>query len=76
MNDKQQRISALEAWAAEEGIALPWPAATIVGLEAQGHVVDFTTGLVIQGGGDQRVSLTVVGEAVAVAHRAWEGGAA
>lgn len=71
---EQQRIAELEAWAVAEGIPLPWPAATIIGLEAQGHVVDLSTGLVMQGGADQRVSLTVVGEAVAIANRAWDGG--
>lgn len=67
------RISELNELADAEGITLPWPAAVIVALEDQGHVVDLTTGLVIQQGGEQRISLTPMGEAVAVAANAWRG---
>ncbi len=67
------RISELNELAATEGVKLPWPAAVIVALEDQGHVVDLVTGLVIQQGGEQRISLTPMGEAVAVAANAWEG---
>lgn len=71
MTTKEQRIADLEALAAEEGIKLPWPAAVIAEMEEQGHVVDLTTGLVTKNGAEQRVSLTVVGEAVAVANKRW-----
>lgn len=74
MSEREKRIAALEQLIAEEGIKLPWPAATIASLEAQGHLVDLATGMVVQNGAEQRVSLTVVGEAVAVAHKAWERG--
>lgn len=71
MTSREQRIADIETLAAEEGIKLPWPAATIAALEEQGHVVDLTTGLVNQNGAEQRVSLTVIGEAVAVANKRW-----
>lgn len=63
----QQKIAELQQLADEEGITLPWPAAVIAAMEAQGHVVDLTTGLVIQNGSEQRIALTVIGEATAVA---------
>ena len=66
------RINELNELAAAEGIKLPWPAAVIVALEDQGHVVDLVTGLVIQQGSTDRISLTPTGEAVAVAANAWE----
>lgn len=66
-----EKIAELLELAAREGIALPWPAAVIVALEEQGHVVDLRTGLVIQHGSEQRISLTALGEAVAVAEQAW-----
>lgn len=74
MNERKERIAALEQLAAEEGIRLPGPAAVIAAMEEQGHTVDLVTGLVTQNGAEQRVRLTVVGEAVAVAHKAWERG--
>lgn len=69
----EQRIAELEAWAAEEGIALPLPAATIIALEETGAVVDLVTGAITPGGADHRYSLTVIGEAVAVAAGAGAG---
>lgn len=71
MTSKEQRIADLNALATEEGITLPWPASVIASLEEQGHAVDLVTGLVVQNAAEQRVSLTVVGEAVAVASRRW-----
>lgn len=68
------RITELNELAATEGIKLPWPAAVIVAMEDQGHIVDLTTGLVLQNGSTQRISLTPMGEAVAVAADAWNGG--
>ena len=59
-----KRIAELETLAAEEGFALPWPASVIVAIEERGGYVDLATGLV--GSEEERVSLTVVGEAVAV----------
>jgi hypothetical protein len=70
MLNRQQRIIELEALAAEEGIRLPWPADVIAGVEEKGHLVDLVTGALVLGGSAQRVSLTVVGEAVAVANAA------
>lgn len=67
----EQRIYELEQLAAEEGFTLPWPAAAIAAVEVKGHVVDLHTGMVVQNGAEQRVSLTVVGEAVAVANAVW-----
>lgn len=73
MTTQAQRIAALQALATEEGIALPWPAAVIAALEEQGHIVDLVNGLVIQNGAEQRVSLTVIGDATAVINRYdWE----
>lgn len=71
MSSRAQRIADLEMLAAEEGLRLPWPAAVIAALEEQGHAVDLATGMVIQNAGDQRISLTVIGEAAEVARRAW-----
>jgi hypothetical protein len=73
MTSREQRIADLEFFAAEEGLTLPWPAAVIAELEEQGHIVDLTTGMVEQNGSEQRVSLTVIGEAVAVANKRWGG---
>lgn len=67
------RINELNELAITEGIKLPWPAAVIMAMEDEGHVVDLVTGLVIQQGSTERISLTPLGEAVAVANRAWEG---
>lgn len=66
-----KRITELNELAAAEGITLPWPAAVIVSLEDQGHVVDLATGMVRQHGSEERISLTAWGEAVAVAAKAW-----
>jgi hypothetical protein len=63
------RIAELVELAATEGIRLPYPAAVIVGLEDKGFYVDLQTGMM--GSADERVQLTVVGEAAAVADRAW-----
>jgi hypothetical protein len=63
----EQRIADLLAWAAEEGITLPYPASMIIALEDSGAVVDFHSGAITPGAADHRYSLTVVGEAVAVA---------
>lgn len=75
MNTQQQRIAELEAWAAAEGVTLPMAAASIIAMEDAGAVVDLVTGAIVPGCGDQRVRLTVIGEAVAVAANAWNGGA-
>lgn len=69
MTTKAQRIAALQTLASEEGIALPWPAAVIAALEEQGHIVDLANGLVIQHGAQQRINLTVIGEATAIVNR-------
>lgn len=66
---KEQRIADLEAFAAEEGLSLPLPAATIANLEATGAVVDLVTGAVIPGAADVRYRLTTLGEANAVVWR-------
>lgn len=71
MTSKERRIAELEAFAAEEGMALPWPATVIAEMEAKGDLVDLATGLVVPNGAERRVSLTVVGEAVALVVRAW-----
>ncbi len=69
MSSNKQRIADLEAFAAEEGLPLPLPAATIVALEETGAVVDLATGAVIPGGADVRYRLTTLGEANAVVWR-------
>lgn len=61
---RQQRIDELKQLAAEEGITLPWPAEVIAGIEERGGYVDLTSGQV--GSDQERVSLTVIGEAWAV----------
>ena len=40
----RRRVNELNALAAEEGIALPYPATWIATLEGLGYVVDLTTG--------------------------------
>ena len=72
-NAHEQRIADLLAWAAEEGIALPLPAATIIALEETGAIVDLHTGAITPGGADHRYGLTVIGEAVGVAAGAGAG---
>lgn len=67
---RQKRIDELNELAAEEGITLPWPADVIVGMEESGQYVDLTTGLT--GSDQERVSLTVIGEAWVAASRADE----
>lgn len=74
MTTTDKRIDELNELAAAEGFTLPWPAAVIIALEEQGHVVDLESGMVIQHGSEQRISLTALGEAVAIAYRAWEKG--
>lgn len=69
MTGKEQRIADLEAFAAEEGLSLPLPAATIAAMEATGAVVDLATGAVIPGAADVRYRLTTLGEANAVVWR-------
>lgn len=66
MSSSKQRIADLEAFAAEEGLALPLPAATIAAMEATGAVVDLATGAVIPGAAGVRYRLTTLGEANAV----------
>lgn len=73
MNSIQQRIADLEMLAVEEGLHLPWPAEVIARLEDGGAVIDLTTGAVIVGGAEVRYSLTVLGEANAVAYGAGAG---
>lgn len=55
---------------AEELGGLPLSIDTIIAIEATGAVVDLVTGAITINGAEQRVSLTVVGEAVAVAAKA------
>lgn len=69
----EQRIADLLSWAAAEGITLPLPAEVIVSLEDTGATVDLHTGAIIPGAADHRYSLTVIGEAVAVANGAGAG---
>lgn len=64
-----QRIADLLLWAAEEGIALPMPASTIIALEDTGAVVDLVTGAVTPGAANHRYSLTPSGEALAIIAR-------
>lgn len=71
MTSREQRIADLVLFAAEEGLTLPMPADAIVRLEETGAVVDLVTGAIIPGGADVRYSLTVIGEAVAVANKRW-----
>ena len=71
MTTVNKRIDDLNELAASEGITLPWPAEVIAQLEEQGHTVDLLTGMVNQNGGNDRISLTAFGEAVAVALKAW-----
>lgn len=59
----------IEQLAREEGLTLPWPASVIAAMEERGQYVDLVSGLT--GSDKERVSLTVVGEAAAVADRVW-----
>jgi hypothetical protein len=70
-NEQQETILALLEWSAQTGRDLPLPAATIAGLEADGHVVDLVTGEVSYGGAAERVELTPLGEATHVVLQ-WE----
>ena len=47
------------------GIELPYPPEFIARMEEIGCVVDLNTGEIIVGGADQRIALTVLGDAVA-----------
>jgi hypothetical protein len=69
MSPREQRIAEIEQLAAEEGITLPWPADVIAAMEERGQYVDLVSGLT--GSDQERVSLTVVGQAAAVVDRAW-----
>lgn len=62
----EQRIADLLAWAAEEGIALPLPPATIIALEDAGAVVDLVSGAITPGAASHRYGLTPSGEALAI----------
>lgn len=72
MTQVDARIQELLNLAAEEGITHPYPPAVIIGLEDKGRYVDLTTGLI--GDANERVSLTVIGEAEAIAAKAKGGG--
>lgn len=63
------RIIELVEWAYREGRELPRPAAEIIAIEDAGGVVDLVTGEVIEGGADDRIELTVIGQATAVVMR-------
>ena len=65
MTDK--RIQELQDLAAGEGMILPYPPQVIIGLEDKGKYVDLATGMI--GDSNERISLTVVGEAHAVVLR-------
>lgn len=69
----EQKRSELAVMAEELG-GLPLPIETIIALEATGAVVDLATGAVLPGRAEYRFRLTVVGEAEAVAAKAWERG--
>lgn len=68
MTKVDPRVHELEQLARDEGITLPWPAEVIVQMEDKGHYVDLTTGLI--GSDQERVSLTVVGEASVIVDKA------
>lgn len=61
-----RRVIELIEWAYREGVNLPRPAAEIVALEEAGHMVDLVSGEVIRNGANDRIALTVVGEATRV----------
>ena len=65
MTKVDPRVHELEQLARDEGITLPWPAEVIVQMEEKGHYVDLNTGLI--GSDQERVSLTVIGEAELIA---------
>lgn len=68
MSMMDKRITELKELAAAEGITLPYPPEVIIGLEDRGKYVDLVTGLI--GDANERVSLTVVGEAAVVVDKA------
>ena len=44
------------------GVQLPMPAEQILWIESQGHLVDLTTGEIIQGGATERIAITEAGK--------------
>lgn len=67
-----EQVADLVAWAAAAGIRLPRPAAEIVALETQGHVVDLESGDILWDAAEWRYETTVVGEATQHLRR-WQG---
>lgn len=57
------RISEIEAQAAEDGLALPYPAAVIAQIEERGGMVDLTSGRILWNGTEHPVMLYPAAEA-------------
>lgn len=66
MSSYDVRAGELLAWEVETGLPLPAPVEEILHLEDLGYVVDLVTGGVIVDGKRMRVTLGVVGEALAI----------
>lgn len=58
VNEAVQRIQALQQFAEETGVKLPFRAGFILGQELRGHVVDLESGAITLGGADQRFGST------------------
>lgn len=61
----EQAVRELTEWATVEGVRLPLAPAVIAQYEADGHVVDLTTGAIALRQDGVRVRATLAGQAVA-----------
>lgn len=61
INEAVQRIQALNQFAEETGVKLPFRARFIIGQELRGHVVDLESGAITLGGASQRFGPTASG---------------
>lgn len=72
MTKVDSRVQELLDLARDEGINLPYAPEVIIGLEDKGKYVDLATGLI--GDANERISLTVIGEASVIVDKARGGG--
>lgn len=63
INEAVRRIQALQQFAEEAGLRLPYSPGFIVGQELRGHVVDLENGAITLGVGDNRFRPTASGTA-------------
>ena len=58
INEAVQRIQALNQFAEESGLRLPYSPGFIIGQELRGHIVDLESGSITLGGANLRRSAT------------------